>query len=112
YRFSDIAASSCLVSGYRFSEAESCCKSVAPSGCTEELVFEQPSGTKRRRIQAPEGRTNLAQRFGAGKSGKNDLSPGGTTQFSRSSFPLAQPMNLPEGCACLRTPKCFWWTTA
>ena len=31
---------------------------------------------------APEGRTNLAQRFSDGKSGKNDLSPGGTTQFS------------------------------
>src|ERR1017187_4650761 len=35
---------------------------------------------------APEGRTNLAQRFSAGKSGKNDLSPGGTTQFSRTHF--------------------------
>jgi len=33
---------------------------------------------------APEGRTNLAQRFSAGKSGKNELSPGGTTQFSRT----------------------------
>jgi len=31
---------------------------------------------------ALEGRTNLAQRFSAGKSGKNELSPGGTTQFS------------------------------
>src|ERR1039457_7119931 len=29
---------------------------------------------------APEERTNLAQRFSAGKSGKNDLSPGWTTQ--------------------------------
>src|SRR5208282_1341083 len=36
--------------------------------------------------KAPEGRTNLAQRFSAGKSGKNDLSPGGTTQFSRKPF--------------------------
>src|ERR1017187_8922816 len=35
---------------------------------------------------APEGRTNLAQRFSAGKSGKNELSPGGTTQFSRIRF--------------------------
>src|ERR1019366_1334717 len=35
---------------------------------------------------APEGRTNLAQRFSAGKSGKSDLSPGGTTQFSRTLF--------------------------
>src|ERR1019366_646601 len=35
---------------------------------------------------APEGRTNLAQRFSAGNSGKNDLSPGGTTQFSRTLF--------------------------
>ena len=35
---------------------------------------------------APEGRTNLAQRFSAGKSGKSDLSPGGTTQFSRTHF--------------------------
>ncbi len=33
---------------------------------------------------APEGRPNLAQRFSAGKSGKNDLSPGGTTHFSRT----------------------------
>ena len=38
---------------------------------------------------APEGRTNLAQRFSAGKSGKNDLSPGGTTQFSRTHFSAA-----------------------
>ena len=38
---------------------------------------------------APEGRTNLAQRFSAGKSGKSDLSPGGTTQFSRTRFSAA-----------------------
>jgi hypothetical protein len=38
---------------------------------------------------APEGRTNLAQRLSAGKSGKNDLSPGGTTQFSRTHFTAA-----------------------
>src|SRR5208282_2742613 len=38
---------------------------------------------------APEGRTNLAQRFSAGKSGKSDLSPGGTTQFSRTHFSAA-----------------------
>ncbi len=29
---------------------------------------------------------NLAQRFSAGKSGKNDSSPGGTTEFSRIVF--------------------------
>src|ERR1019366_8118094 len=29
---------------------------------------------------APEGRTNLAQRFSAGKRGRNNSSPGGTTQ--------------------------------
>jgi thiamine biosynthesis protein ThiS len=33
---------------------------------------------------APEGRTNLAQRFSAGKSGKNELSPRGTTESSRT----------------------------
>ncbi len=31
---------------------------------------------------APEGRPSLAQRFSAGKSGINDSSPGGTTEFS------------------------------
>ncbi len=36
--------------------------------------------------QAPEGRTNLAQRFSAGKSGRNNSSPGGTAQFSRTHF--------------------------
>src|SRR5450759_3894480 len=35
---------------------------------------------------APEGRPNLAQRFSAGKSGKKDSSPGGTTEFSRTRF--------------------------
>ena len=30
---------------------------------------------------APEGRPNLAQRFSAGESGRDDLSPGGTTEF-------------------------------
>jgi hypothetical protein len=35
---------------------------------------------------APEGRTSLAQRFSAGKSGKKDSSPGGTTEFSRTLF--------------------------
>src|SRR5208283_3635032 len=46
---------------------------------------------------APEGRTNLAQRFSAGKSGKNDLSPGGTTQFSRplESLLLIATIRLP-----------------
>ena len=51
---------------------------------------------------APEGRTNLAQRFSAGKSGKGDLSPGGTTQFSRTHFsprgpgsPLGKPFMRP-----------------
>src|ERR1039457_1575087 len=33
---------------------------------------------------APEGRTNLAQRFSAGTSGGNDSSPGGTTELSRT----------------------------
>jgi hypothetical protein len=33
---------------------------------------------------APEGRPNLAQRFSAGKSGRVDSSPGGTTEFSRT----------------------------
>src|ERR1700690_880774 len=32
-------------------------------------------------ISAPEGRTSLARRFSGGKSGKNDPSPGGTTEF-------------------------------
>jgi len=33
---------------------------------------------------APEGRPSLAQRFSAGKGGKNDSSPGGTTELSSS----------------------------
>jgi hypothetical protein len=37
------------------------------------------------REQAPEGRPSLAQRFSAGKTGANDSSPGGTTEFSRTS---------------------------
>jgi uncharacterized protein DUF6599 len=39
---------------------------------------------------APEGRANLAQRFSAGKSGKNDLSPGGTTESSSALFSPGQ----------------------
>jgi len=35
---------------------------------------------------APEGRTSLAQRDSAGKSGKKDSSPRGTTEFSRTHF--------------------------
>jgi hypothetical protein len=35
---------------------------------------------------APEGRTSLAQRASAGKSGTNNSSPGGTTEFSRTHF--------------------------
>jgi len=38
------------------------------------------------RNPAPEGRTSLAQRFSAGESGRNDPSPGGTTQISRTLF--------------------------
>src|SRR5713101_7062339 len=33
-------------------------------------------------VGAPEGRTSLAQRFSAGKSGRKNSSPGGTAQFS------------------------------
>jgi hypothetical protein len=44
-----------LVSGYRFSEAESCCKSAATSVSTEELVFEQPSGTIAQENPSPGG---------------------------------------------------------
>jgi hypothetical protein len=39
--------------------------------------------------QPRQGRPSLAQRFSAGNSGKNDLSPGGTTQFSRTLFSAA-----------------------
>src|SRR5712691_7902000 len=42
---------------------------------------------------APEGRSSLAQRFSAGDAGRNDSSPGGTTEFS------------PKHCACGRTPE-------
>jgi hypothetical protein len=35
---------------------------------------------------APEGRPTLAQRFSAGKDGKNDSSPRGTTEFSLTLF--------------------------
>src|SRR5450759_4299517 len=38
---------------------------------------------------APEGRPRLAQRFSAGKSGRNDSSPGGTTESSRTLFSFA-----------------------
>ena len=38
---------------------------------------------------APEGRTSLAQRGSAGKSGANDSSPGGTTGFSLTHFSRA-----------------------
>src|ERR1035441_1123166 len=39
---------------------------------------------------APEGRPSLAQRFSAGKSGKKDSSPGGTTEFSRTLSALGK----------------------
>src|ERR1039458_7441768 len=39
--------------------------------------------------RAPEGRPNLAQRFSAGENGRNDSSPGGTTEFSRTLFSAA-----------------------
>ncbi len=38
---------------------------------------------------APQGQANLAQRFSAGKTGKIDASPGGTTQFSHRLFTAA-----------------------
>src|ERR1039457_2916111 len=46
---------------------------------------------------APEGRSNLAQRFSAGKSERNDSSPG-TTEFSRT---LLSPWGRPPGNLCL-----------
>ena len=47
---------------------------------------------------APEGRTRLARRFSAGKSRKNDSSPGGTTQFSRI---LSRAVNIFVGARLL-----------
>src|ERR1019366_80949 len=46
--------------------------------------FRANGWNRTREIPAPEGRPSLAQRFSAGKSGTNDLSPGGTTEYSRS----------------------------
>jgi hypothetical protein len=43
-------------------------------------------GEKMPEHRAPEGRSSLAQRFSAGENGRNDSSPGGTTQFSRAHF--------------------------
>jgi tRNA modification GTPase len=49
-------------------------------------------------IQAPEGRTNLAQRFSAGKSGTNDSSPVGTTEFSLfSAVDTGKDDQVPKG---------------
>jgi hypothetical protein len=47
-----------------------------------ELTFRAILWSETPENQAPEGRPNLAQRFSAGDRGKDDSSPGGTTEFS------------------------------
>jgi hypothetical protein len=53
---------------------------------------------------APEGRTNLAQRFSAGKSRRNDSSPGGTTEFSAGGQSFTRLHNQRRGCPILARP--------
>src|SRR6266446_6562326 len=53
----------------RFSAGERTCSRASE----ENELSERP---------APEGRSSLAQRFSAGDAGRNDSSPGGTTEFS------------------------------
>jgi len=50
----------------------------------------------------PEGRTSLAQRGSAGKSGTNDSSPGGTTEFSRTHFSHAAQSQEKTRASALR----------
>jgi hypothetical protein len=56
----------------------------APLKCVRENWFSSNPLERIIEVPAPEGRPSLAQRFSAGKSGRNDSSPGGTTQFSRT----------------------------
>jgi hypothetical protein len=57
---------SSFVSGHRFSDAASSLNRDAPLGvCVRTGVFGNP--VKESENAAPEGRTNLAQRFSAGK---------------------------------------------
>ena len=53
---------------------------------------------------ALEGRPSLAQRFSAGKSGRNDSSRGGTTEFSAHTLKgLGASVIPPRGCPGLQS---------
>ena len=101
-----------FVSGHRFSDAASRVPSIAPLGAEVSIwTFSAASPTAppwankntglsvcaRTRfwpnrwdrialILAPEGRLTIARRFSAGKSEREDSSPGGTTESSRTHF--------------------------
>src|ERR1017187_946052 len=66
----------CFVSGYRFSDTASFSESDAPLGAVHR--FSRNPMERSIEVPAPEGRPNLAQRFSAGKSERNEPSPGGT----------------------------------
>src|ERR1039457_2265402 len=72
----------CFVSGYRFSDTASSSESDAPLGAVHR--FSRNPMERSIEVPAPEGRPNLAQCFSVGKSERNEPSPGGTTQFSRT----------------------------
>src|ERR1019366_2535563 len=67
-----------FVSGYRFSDTARS-KSNTPLGVCVRTRFRTVWWNQAQENSAPEGRPSLAQRFSAGKSGRNDSSPGGTT---------------------------------
>jgi hypothetical protein len=57
--------------------------------------FRVAGGMKCPKTQPRQGRTSIAQRGSAGKSGTNDSSPGGTTEFSRTHF--SPEVTAPQG---------------
>ena len=64
---------------------------TALPGVRENSIFQAIRWNEEFENPAPEGRTTLAQRFSAGLSGRNDASPVGTTQFSRTFYSPAWP---------------------
>jgi hypothetical protein len=59
-------------------------KEPSPGGANETGLMRNP---------APEGRTNLAQRFSAGEASKRSSSPVGTAEFSFSHLPSEKPLH-------------------
>ena len=70
----------------------------------EETVGEQSRLSRSARKSSPEGRTNLGERFSAGKSRRNDSSPGGTTEFSAGGQGFTRLHNQRRGCPILARP--------